>query len=286
MRKRFLCPLMLILSTTSLAQEQLLKDKFVGHILVIRNFYIEPLLRYDASGHIKHSAQSGEWTVAQFKIEKVSLNANSFALQGRRIAVGYDQKKDSVTFYQLDPLTIKVEDLPPDTLTQQKLDELTHQIFVVLRDEPETVPDYWRDLVSGNVVADKDEKGHKVYRLKNSPPFKQGHPGEIASEAMNSPQSAPVYRVGGDVTPPRIIKQRDPNFSELARQLKYQGTTILELIINETGTPEDIKIIRLAGFGLDEGAVQAVKNWVFKPSTRNGQPVKVVVKVEVNYKLR
>ena len=171
-RNRVLCLFILILSTAACAQEELL-NKLVGRILVIRNFYTEPLLRYDASGHIKHRALSGDWTTAQFKIEKASLNDKGFVLTGKRVAVGYNERKDDITFYQLEPLTIKVEDLPPDTLTQQKLDELIHQIFVVLKDEPETVPEYWRDLVLGNVVADKNEKGHKVYRLKSDPPLKQ-----------------------------------------------------------------------------------------------------------------
>src|SRR5205823_10631646 len=121
--------------------------------------------------------------------------------------------------------------------------------------EPETVPEYWRDLVLGNVVADKDEKGHKIYRLKSTPPAKERQPGEIASEAMASPQSAPVYRVGGNVKPPQIIKQHDPKYSDLAQRLKYEGITILQCTLTEAGTPEDIKIIRPAGFGLDESAV-------------------------------
>ena len=283
-RNRFLCFLILILSTAAFAQEELL-NKLVGRILVIRNFYTEPLLRYDGSGHIKHRALSGDWTTAQFKIEKASLTNNGFALDGKRVAIGYNEKKDDITFYQLEPLSIKVEDLPPDKLTQQKPDELTHQIFVVLRDEPDTVPDFWRDLVLGNVVADKDEKGHKVYRLKSDPPHGHRPQGELISGAMSSPQSAPVYRVGGKVKRPEIIRKRDPNFSELAKKLGYQGMTTLRLIISETGAPEEIKIIRPAGFGLDESAVQAVKNWVFRPATRDGQPVKVVVMVEVNFRM-
>jgi len=284
-RNRILCCFILILSSAAFAQEDLL-NKLVGRILVIRNFYTEPLLRYDSSGHIKHHAQTGEWTVAQFKIEKASLTDNGFVLEGKRIAVGYNHKEGSVAFYALDPLAIKVEDLPSDTLTQQKLDELTRQIFVVLRDEPETVPEYWRDLVSGNVVADKDENGHKIYRLKGTPPPKQSQPGEVASEMMAPAQSTPIYRVGGNVKPPQIIKHREPKYSDLARRLGYEGVTVLQLTLTEAGTPENIKIIKPAGFGLDENAVQAVKDWTFKPSTREGRPVRVVVNVEVNYRMR
>jgi TonB family protein len=102
---------------------------------------------------------------------------------------------------------------------------------------------------------------------------------------MPSPQSIPIYRVGGKVKPPQIIRQRDPNYSELAKRLGYEGTTVLQITITEAGTPEDIKIVRPAGFGLDESAVNAVKNWLFKPATRDGQPVRVVVMIEMNFRM-
>src|SRR3954468_7470838 len=120
------------------SQDQLLKAKFVGKILVIRNFYVNQTLRYDASGQIKGHPDKGEWTIAQFNIEKVRLGSDGFELDGKRVAIGWNTKKESVAFFNIQPLTIKVEDLPSTTLTASKLDELAHQIFVVLRSEPDS----------------------------------------------------------------------------------------------------------------------------------------------------
>jgi len=269
----------------ALAQDQLLKDKLVGKTFVICNFYSEPLLRYDASGNIRHHAQTGDWTTAYFKIEKESVSSSGLELKGRRLALGYDKKKDGLVFFSLEPLSIKVEDLLAGSLNEQKIDELAHQLFVDLKSEPDRVPDYWRDLVSGNVAIDIDEKGHKSYRLKNMARAPQPLPSDAAFVAANSPQGVPIYRVGGKVTRPELLNKRDPEYSELARRLRFEATTVLLLVLGETGEIESIAVIRPAGLGLDESAVQAVKSWTFKPATLDGKPVKVTVSVEVSYSL-
>ncbi|HVH86262.1 MAG TPA: hypothetical protein VM912_06025, partial [Terriglobales bacterium] len=214
------------------AQEQLLKDTFLGKLLVIRNFYLDPQLHYDGSGYLKGAAQSGEWTIAQFKIKKVLLRSQGFELQGQRVAIGWDKKTNTVGFFDIQPLSVKVEDLPSAALTADKINQLANQIFVVLRNEPQTVPDYWRDLVSGNVIAETDAKGQKTFRLKNSPKSSGPIPKDAAVVLTTSDQSSPVYRVGGKVSPPKLLKHREPEFSPLARQTHYEGTTVLCATVN------------------------------------------------------
>ncbi|MFL6439887.1 MAG: energy transducer TonB [Terriglobales bacterium] len=266
--------------------DQLLKNKFVGKMLVIRNFYLDPVLHYDASGHIKGHPDKDEWTIAQFKIENVRLGSHGFELSGKRVAIGWDTKKDSVAFFNIQALTVKVEDLPSSALTESKLDELAHQIFVVLRSEPDSVPDYWRDLVSGNVVAEPDAKGHKNFRLKDHPDMSVPIGKDVAWVITHSAQGDPIYRVGGKVVPPKLLKHDDPEFSALARQLHYEGTTIMSITVNESGSPEDIQVLRPAGFGLDDNAVQVVRTWKFDPAKLDAKPVKSAVEVEVSYRWR
>src|SRR5581483_9607105 len=196
--------------------EQLLKDKFLGKLLVIRNFYLDPLLRYDASGQIKHRAIKGDWTLAQFKIDKVRLHSDGFELDGERVAIGWDNKKQSVAFFHIQPLLMKIEDLPPTTLTESKLDELANQMFVVLRNEPDTVPDYWRALVTGNVVAETDAKGHKTFHLKDRPHPCSSAPPSVAPAQAYTVQGAPSYCVGAKVSPPKLLSKREPEFTPLA----------------------------------------------------------------------
>ncbi len=94
-----------------------------------------------------------------------------------------------------------------------------------------------------------------------------------------------VFRVGGGVTAPRALDTPDPEYSEEARKAKYQGTVVLWLIVGPDGKPHDIKVARALGMGLDQKAIEAVRNWKFEPAKKDGKPVAVQINVEVNFRL-
>ncbi len=94
-----------------------------------------------------------------------------------------------------------------------------------------------------------------------------------------------VFRVGGGVSAPRVLYQPDPEYSEEARKAKYQGTCVLWLIVDQSGRPRDVKIARSLGMGLDEKAIEAVRQWKFEPAMKDGRPVAVQINVEVNFRL-
>ena len=77
----------------------------------------------------------------------------------------------------------------------------------------------------------------------------------------------------------------DPEYSDQARKARYQGTVVLWLVIDADGLPQNLKVQRSLGMGLDEEAIKAVKRWRFEPAMRNGQPVPVMINVEVNFRL-
>ena len=94
-----------------------------------------------------------------------------------------------------------------------------------------------------------------------------------------------VFRVGGGVSAPRAVFTPDPDYSEEARKAKYQGTVVLWLIVGPDGRPRDVKVARSLGMGLDQKAIEAVKNWKFEPAQKDGKPVAVQINVEVNFRL-
>jgi len=94
-----------------------------------------------------------------------------------------------------------------------------------------------------------------------------------------------AYRVGGGVSAPRVLYDPDPEYSEEARKAKYQGTVVLWLVVNADGKPQDIKVTRPLGMGLDEKAIEAVRQWRFDPAKKDGHPVPVMINVEVNFRL-
>jgi periplasmic protein TonB len=94
-----------------------------------------------------------------------------------------------------------------------------------------------------------------------------------------------AYRVGGGVSAPKALYAPDPEYSEEARKAKYQGTVVLWLVVSPDGRPQQIRIQRALGMGLDEKAIEAVKQWKFEPARKDGQPVPVMINVEVNFRL-
>jgi protein TonB len=94
-----------------------------------------------------------------------------------------------------------------------------------------------------------------------------------------------IFHVGGGVSAPRAIYAPEPEFSEEARKAKYQGVCTLGLVVDANGRPENIRVLSSLGMGLDEKAIEAVKNWKFEPAMKDGHPVAVEIAVEVDFHL-
>ena len=94
-----------------------------------------------------------------------------------------------------------------------------------------------------------------------------------------------LRRIGGGVSAPILIHQVDPEFSEEARKAKYQGNVLVNLVVDANGNPQRIRVIRPLGMGLDEKAMEAVRQYKFKPAMENGKPVPVELNVDVNFQI-
>lgn len=96
------------------------------------------------------------------------------------------------------------------------------------------------------------------------------------------------YRAGSKgIGQPVCLSCPAPPYTEEARNKRYQGTVLLELTILPDGTTTDVRVTRGLGMGLDEQAVQSVRQWRFEPVIGPGnQPVAVDLSVEVNFRLK
>lgn len=95
-----------------------------------------------------------------------------------------------------------------------------------------------------------------------------------------------VYRVGKDVSAPVLVYSVDTEFPEAVRESKdkFEGICLIGLVVDETGTPRDVHVVRSLKADFDAKAVEAVEQYLFKPAMRMGEPVAVELKVEVNFK--
>ena len=94
-----------------------------------------------------------------------------------------------------------------------------------------------------------------------------------------------VYQVGGSVRAPVLTYSVDPEFSEEARKAKFSGNVQVALVVDESGRPKNIRVERGVGMGLDEKAVEAVRQYKFKPAMKDGKPVPVELYIEVNFQI-
>jgi TonB family protein len=94
-----------------------------------------------------------------------------------------------------------------------------------------------------------------------------------------------LMSVGGGVSAPQVIHSVEPEFTESARSANYQGTVSIQLIVDSQGNPQNVQVMRHLGMGLDEKAIQAVKEYRFRPAMYQGHPVAVQMVIDVDFHL-
>ena len=95
-----------------------------------------------------------------------------------------------------------------------------------------------------------------------------------------------VYQAGvGGVTNPVPIVSPEAEFSDEARRAKYQGICMIAIIVDTHGYPQNPRVVRSLGMGLDEKALSAVRRYRFKPAMKDGRPVAAMITVEVDFRL-
>ncbi len=97
-----------------------------------------------------------------------------------------------------------------------------------------------------------------------------------------------AYRPGNGVTNPVLVREVKPNYTAEAMRAKIQGVVWLEAVVMENGSVGQVRVTRTLDptFGLDIEAERTVKKWVFRPGTRLGQPVPVLIEIEMSFTLR
>jgi protein TonB len=95
-----------------------------------------------------------------------------------------------------------------------------------------------------------------------------------------------VYQPGAGIDPPTLVKEVRPIYTDEARRQRIQGDVVLEIVVRSDGSVGSVRVRRSLGGGLDQRAIEAVRQWRFNPARRHGTPVDVAVEVAVEFKLR
>ena len=135
---------------------------------------------------------------------------------------------------------------------------------------------------------------------KSAPPLSEDSQLSVNERALACPPKAEgqaeqpgVHKVGVSISPPRPLHQVAANFSNEARKairkqhLKdFHAVSLLSMVVDANGNPQDICVQKFAGFSLDQQAVKAAGLYRFQPAAKSdGPPVAVQIAIEVNFQL-
>ena len=120
-------------------------------------------------------------------------------------------------------------------------------------------------------------------------------PAPVSEREAPDMSSPPYIREVTEIPPPPNIREAvpvyrknpSPKYPRVARRRGYQGTVIMEVLVNREGRVEDLRLSRSSGYTvLDKRAMSSVKNWLFEPGMREDEKVEMWVKVPIRFRLR
>ena len=91
-----------------------------------------------------------------------------------------------------------------------------------------------------------------------------------------------VYDLGPGITPPRIVKQVNPQYPN-SRGVRVEGSVIIALIVSSKGLPLAPRVSKSLDKDLDANAIEAVKQWRFTPAQKDGKPVAVRISLQLQF---
>jgi TonB family protein len=97
------------------------------------------------------------------------------------------------------------------------------------------------------------------------------------------PTPDPVGNVA--ISPAVVFRGADPPYTQEARTAGLQGTVQVSFVIGEDGVPQNLRVISPLGLGLDEKAIESVRQWRFQPAVLNGQPFRIRTTITVTFSL-
>jgi TonB family protein len=161
--------------------------------------------------------------------------------------------------------------------------------------------------IEGCYATKKDAAGNstEVFRLKAQPVQTFGEKpraaedvaAEAAEREAKKTAAEDAFKVAAAGTPglertgkngvsaPVALNSVDAGYSEEARRERIMGTCVISMIVDTQGRPQNPRVVRALGYGLDQKALEAVRKYRFKPAMKAGVPVPVMITVEVNFRL-
>ncbi len=294
MRSVFLAFLLLAtLCQIAIAQSpdyaQELSNSLIKREVVLRHYYTDAGITFDASGKVISAATEGFGpTDGRIYVESIDLTSEQLVLTGNRPVDFLDPvKKKWVIADMHRPVSVNIQ-LPTNQPARDAVPQLLSAIFLTQAELANL-----RCSSSQNKPSGDEQQPTPSQDV----PSKSATSNTVAEPHPHCARNGErVYRIGKGVTPPKAKFVPDPEYTDAARKAKISGTTVLSVIVTPNGNPSAIAVVRSLGSGLDpkllpyayqldEQAVDAVSRWTFEPARLGNTPIATIINVEINFRL-
>jgi TonB family protein len=254
-------------------------EKLLHRNVFVRHAYSATYLHFNENGAILNGVRTGYWAESgAIYPTKVEVWASGVLhIEADRVAVAFDQRKGTWQQLRRNSANVVIEvQFSPAHLTPEQGERTIATIFAAdIKDLARDLLPYWQPCITGVTRSDPHENGREFCFDKDVTPNMESH----------APVPTDAPRGTGPVVPARAIDAPQPRFTEVAREMYFNGSSVLWLVVDEKGRPAEIYIISPAGYGLDDQAVNAIANWRFRPAHLNGKPVRVQTTVEISFRV-
>ena len=166
--------------------------------------------------------------------------------------------------------------------TARETRELKDDVLVPPREIPPLIHMLHDDSASVNSAP---EIGNEIPgAIPGAPPSPQLNAALHNTPAPMPSVAVPKVRLSSGVTQGMLLRQVKPQYPPLARQARMQGTVVLQALIGKDGTIENLRVVSGHPM-LSQAAIDAVKQWLYRPYYLNNQPVEVDTEIRVNFTL-
>jgi TonB family protein len=257
---RLLISLLLLLQApTGAVSDSALRDsltsKYTKKYFAVKNFPSGTRLRFDANGALLEGGTPGSFTLdGGIRIEQINVSPDRVEVRGRQTFLEFNTKsrrlEESATGPRMTLEFARKADVPVEKAMDTAL--------IPFEGLSKVVPAYWTKYLTG------------IGGL------------EAVVDPVTGVAVARASQDQGLV--PKAIKQPTPQYPQALRVLGIKGTVVLRVIVDEKGKLHVADIAEPFGFGLDQSAIEAVHNqWEFEPALKDGKPVKVYMRVRVDF---
>ncbi len=304
--------------------EDALRARYVGKLIFLRGSYLGDDLQFDMDGKVNGSPAVASFTLSAFEVRKVKLSKHKLDIEADRYGLHFfgalPYEDDTKAFDQVKiskkPVHISIEReviVIPKVKKEKKKNEPTPQELAAAqtlktRDaaaattdapKPATTPAATTETYAALAAVSPAHSAMVMNKALDNvfasdiDPRMMSHLPEYWQEYFTSksqhrqymPSDAGIKVVSEGMTPPKVLNSIDPSSNEFAQKYGIAGMELLRTVVDASGIPRQMAIARPIGFGLDEKAVEAVKNSHFTPATLNGQPVPVVIDLVVTFRI-